>query len=123
MQTGYVNQTFLKGADGKLYNASNAPGDLLYSGLYNGYETSHKRWGSSGRESFYNPLIAPSKRLENGYTVGRDAGKLVVATQAAVLDGDVEHHVPGRPPAARVATPGWTATRRPRWPRRGAGSW
>ena len=89
VQTGYVNQTFLKGADGKLYNASNAPGDLLYSGLYNGYETSHKRWGSSGRESFYNPLIAPSKRLENGYTVGRDAGKLVVATQAAVLDGDV----------------------------------
>jgi filamentous hemagglutinin family protein len=89
VQTGFVSQTFLKGADGKLYNASTAPGDLLYTGLYKGYETTHARWGSTGRESFYNPLIAPSQRLENGYTVGRDAGKLVVATQAAVLDGDI----------------------------------
>jgi filamentous hemagglutinin family protein len=89
VQDGRVNQTFLKGADGRLYNASTAPGDLLYTGLYTGYETSHARWGAKASESFHNPLIAPSSRLENGYTVGRDAGRLVVATKAAVLQGDL----------------------------------
>ncbi|MGN7831444.1 filamentous hemagglutinin family protein [Pseudoxanthomonas sp. 22568] len=90
VQTGYVNQTFLKGADGKLYNASNAPGDLLYTGLYKGFEDLHERWGSQTTSYYYNPLIAPRTRLEGGYVVGRDAGKLVVATRGAVLEGDVE---------------------------------
>ena len=88
MQTGYVSQSFLKGADGKLYNASNAPGDLLYSGLYRGFEDTHARWGTT--DYHYNPLIGPGKRLENGYMVGRDAGTLVVATGAASLHGTVE---------------------------------
>ncbi|MGJ7484361.1 filamentous hemagglutinin family protein [Variovorax sp. LT2P21] len=90
VQTGYINQSWLKGADGRLYNASRAPGDLLYTGVYKGFETEHVRWGSAAEESFYSPLIGPTRRLENGYTVGRDAGKLVVATQAAVLEGDVD---------------------------------
>ena len=90
VQTGWVNQTFLKGADGKLYNASNAPGDLLYTGLYKGFEDLHERWGSQTTSYYYNPLIAPRTRLEGGYVVGRDAGKLVVATRGAVLEGDVE---------------------------------
>ncbi|WP_448130967.1 filamentous haemagglutinin family protein [Stenotrophomonas rhizophila] len=88
VQTGYVNLTHLKGADGKLYNASTAPGDLLYSGLYRGFEDTHARWGNT--EFYYNPLIAPQRRLENGYTVGRDAGRLIVATRAAQLQGDVD---------------------------------
>ncbi|MGS1079077.1 filamentous haemagglutinin family protein [Pseudoxanthomonas beigongshangi] len=90
VQTGYVNQTFLKGADGNLYNASNAPGDLLYTGLYKGFEDRHERWGSQTTSYYYNPLIAPRTRLESGYVVGRDAGKLVVATRGAVLEGDIE---------------------------------
>jgi len=93
VQTGYVYQTFLKGADGGLYEASRAPGDLLYSGLYRGFETDHVRWGDTAEEAFYNPVIAPRQRLENGYTVGRDAGRMVVATQSAVLEGDVESDV------------------------------
>lgn len=90
VQTGRVNQTFLKGADGRLYNASNAPGDLIYTGLYKGFEDRHERWGSQTTSYYYNPLIAPRTRLESGYVVGRDAGKLVVATRGAVLEGDVE---------------------------------
>lgn len=87
VQTGYVNLTHLKGADGKLYNASTAPGDLRYSGLYRGFEDTHARWGNT--EFYYNPLIAPQRRLENGYTVGRDAGRLIVATGQAQLQGEV----------------------------------
>lgn len=90
VQTGYVAQTFLKGADGLLYNASTAPGDLRYTGIYKGFETQHARWGDTAKESFYSPLIAAQKRLENGYVVGRDAGRLVVATEAAVLQGQID---------------------------------
>ncbi|MCT9813140.1 filamentous hemagglutinin family protein [Acidovorax sp. Be4] len=88
VQTGYVNQTYLRGADGRIYNASNAPGDLRYTGLYQGFESAHARWGVT--ETFANPLIAPGRQLENGYTVGRDAGKLVVATQSATLEGRLD---------------------------------
>ncbi|MNX03950.1 Heme/hemopexin-binding protein precursor [compost metagenome] len=88
VQTGYVNLTHLKGVDGHLYNASTAPGDLLYSGLYRGFEDTHARWGNT--DYYYSPLIAPQRRLENGYTVGRDAGQLIVATGDAQLEGQVE---------------------------------
>ncbi len=88
VQTGYIQQTHLKGADGKLYSASSAPGDLLYTGLYRGFEDVHARWGNT--EYYYSPVIGPDKRLENGYVVGRDAGRVVVATQSAQLEGGIE---------------------------------
>lgn len=90
VQTGQIHQTWLQGVDGQLYNASNAPGDLLYTGLYQGFASVHARWGSTATEHFRNPLIAAPQRLENGYTVGRDGGRMVVATRAATLQGDIE---------------------------------
>lgn len=92
VQTGFIRQSWLKGPEGRLYEVSNAPADIAYSGLYKGYEDAHKRWGEKTTGYFYNPLIGPQQRLENGYTVGRDAGRLVVATGAAVLDGDITAH-------------------------------
>ncbi|MEO6678022.1 MAG: filamentous hemagglutinin N-terminal domain-containing protein, partial [Pseudomonas sp.] len=87
VQGGVVQQSWLKGADGRLYEVSKAPGDLLYTGVYKGYENHSERWGQT--DYFYNPLIAPRERYESGYTVGRDAGQLVVATSNAVLDGEL----------------------------------
>ncbi|UTM01074.1 filamentous hemagglutinin family protein [Alcaligenes sp. NLF5-7] len=87
VQDGYLRQSWLRGADGRLYEASRAPGDLLYSGLYRGFEATSERWGHT--RTFYNPLIAPSRRFEPGYTVGRDAGKLVIGTRNAVLEGQI----------------------------------
>ncbi len=89
VQTGFIRQTWLKGADGGLHEVSRAPGDQLYTGLYKGFEDEHKRWGEKATGYFYSPLIGAQRRLENGYTVGRDAGKLVIATSAAVLEGDI----------------------------------
>jgi filamentous hemagglutinin family protein len=86
---GTIRQSWLKGSDGNLYEVSKAPADLLYTGLYQGYADEHARWGSTTTETFYSPLIAPQSRLENGYTVGRDAGRLVVATRSAVLEGSL----------------------------------
>ncbi|MCM2364646.1 filamentous haemagglutinin family protein [Pseudomonas sp. SR18] len=87
VQGGYIRQTWLKGPDRRLYELSRAPGDILYSGIYKGYEDTSVRWGQT--EYYYNPMIAPQGRNEAGYTVGRDAGKLVVSTASAVLEGQM----------------------------------
>ena len=87
VQSGEIRQSWLRGADGHLYELSKAPGDLLYTGLYKGYEDSSERWGQT--HTYYNPLIAPTTRQEAGYTVGRDAGQLQIGTANAVLDGQL----------------------------------
>ncbi|SEO50145.1 filamentous hemagglutinin family protein [Pseudomonas sp. NFACC39-1] len=87
VQSGYLRQSWLKGPNGRLYELSKAPGDILYSGIYKGYEDHSQRWGQT--DYYYNPLIAPRERFEAGYTVGRDAGKLVVSTRNAVLEGQI----------------------------------
>ncbi len=87
--TGYLKQTWLTGPGGRLYNASSAPADIPYSGVYKGFEDAHARWGDRTTDHFYNPLIGPQRLLENGYTVGRDAGQLIVSAPTAVLEGDV----------------------------------
>ncbi|MGX9566469.1 filamentous haemagglutinin family protein [Pseudomonas sp. CFBP 5748] len=87
VQSGYLRQSWLKGPNGRLYELSKAPGDILYTGIYKGYEDHSQRWGQT--DYYYNPLIAPRERFEAGYTVGRDAGKLVVSTRNAVLEGQI----------------------------------
>jgi filamentous hemagglutinin family protein len=89
VQTGFLKQSWLKGSDGRLYEVSRAPGDLLYKGLYKGFEDEHARWGKNTTDYFYNPLIGPQRRLESGYTAGRDAGVLVIGTKSAVLEGEI----------------------------------
>lgn len=103
VQSGSIRQSWLKGADGRLYEVSSAPADMLYTGLYRGYERSSARWGVA--DVFYNPLIASSSRMAGGYTVGRDAGKLIVATESAVLDGQLigEVYQGSRQTEARVS--------------------
>jgi len=88
VEGGYMNQSWLRGSDGRLYTADRAPGDLLYAqGLYRGYEDHHARWDQT--RYFRNPLLGPPRRWEAGYTVGRDAGTLIVATPGAVLEGEL----------------------------------
>ncbi|WP_345252102.1 filamentous haemagglutinin family protein [Pigmentiphaga soli] len=89
VQTGYINQSWMKGTDGRLYELGNARADVAYAGLYKGFEDTHARWGDSATSYFYSPLIGKTRRLENGYTVGRDAGRLIVSTREADLSGDV----------------------------------
>ncbi len=87
VQDGMIRQSWLRGADGRLYEVTRAPGDLAYAGLYKGFEANSERWGQT--RYFYNPLIAPRERFETGYTVGRDAGRLVIGTRSAVLEGEL----------------------------------
>lgn len=88
VQSGAIQQSWLRGRDGQLYRLDDAPAEMLYDGLYKGFEVKQERWGVT--ESFRNPLIAPDQRVDNGYTVGRDAGRLLVSAPTAVLDGQVD---------------------------------
>lgn len=89
--SGTIHQTWLRGNDGQLYRLDDAPAALVYAGLYRGYEVDHARWGVT--EAFRNPLIASERRVENGYTIGRDAGQLVISAPTAVLEGSVDTSV------------------------------
>ena len=86
---GVINLSWLRGADGRLYEASSAPADRVYAGLYRGYEDLHGRWGEKATRRFLNPVLAPSTRREAGYTVGRDAGRLVLAAPTAVVESEI----------------------------------
>ncbi|MGJ7543782.1 filamentous haemagglutinin family protein [Variovorax sp. LT1R16] len=88
VQTGYIHQTWLKGRDGRLYTAKHAPATMQFTGLYKGFEDNHERWNIT--ETYYSPLIGPQKRLENGYTVGRDAGELRLSAPTVVLEGEID---------------------------------
>ncbi|MFK0379573.1 filamentous haemagglutinin family protein [Pandoraea sp. NPDC090278] len=108
VQTGYLNQSWLKGVDGQLYNVNTAPSNVLYTGVYNGFEVDHPRWGKSATEAYASPLIAPTKVLQNGYSVGRDAGRLNIAAPTAVLEGDVIANVYTGPVQTQIRTVGLT---------------
>ncbi len=89
VQTGMISQTWLKGSDGKLYRADLAPAGISYTGIYKGYEEKSERWGEKATKYYYNPIIAARQRLENGYTVGRDGGKLIINAPTAVMEGEL----------------------------------
>ncbi len=89
-QGGYLRTTNFLGADGRLYNiGDNAPADMKYYGVGEGFIRDHEHWGQT--EVWMNPfgLNRDSYRWEDGYTVGRDAGRLVLSTPTSVFEGDI----------------------------------
>ncbi len=86
--TGSIQQTWLRGNDGQLYRLDDAPAAMVFAGLYRGFESEHARWGIT--ESFRSPVIASERRIENGYTVGRDAGQLRLSAPTVVLEGEID---------------------------------
>ncbi|SAI68431.1 Heme:hemopexin utilization protein A [Bordetella ansorpii] len=93
VQSGYRNVTWLRGGDGRLYTVDDAPADLAFAGVYQGYEDKHARWGDESSRFFRSPLIAPERVYETGYTVGRDAGRLIVNAPTAILEGALDTSV------------------------------
>ncbi len=84
---GIVDQTYVQASNGEIYNINVAPGNLVYTGVYNGETFSHARWHVSN--TYANPLLTPGRLYEPAYTVGRDAGTLTVNAGTVVLAGDV----------------------------------
>ncbi|TWB96027.1 filamentous hemagglutinin family protein [Bradyrhizobium macuxiense] len=86
-QSGYVRQTLLLGNDGRIYNADDAPANLTYIAVANGFVVNHAHWNVV--EVYLSPFGKGSSRWENGYTVGRDAGGLILATPTSVFEGAI----------------------------------
>ncbi|MFC7379186.1 filamentous haemagglutinin family protein [Brevundimonas sp. GCM10030266] len=88
---GYSRSSLLLGEDGRLYDVRNAPATMRFVGLGNAYLRQHDRWGVQYEEVFNNRLFsrANTLRWEEGYTVGRDAGRLILSTPTAVMEADI----------------------------------
>ncbi|WP_026872882.1 filamentous haemagglutinin family protein [Inquilinus limosus] len=71
---GWLDTTQLVGADGRVYDISEATPDIQYVGF------AEQRFA---QQKFYGP------RWEAGYTDGMDAGSVSITTGAAVIDGRV----------------------------------
>ncbi|MCA6109655.1 filamentous hemagglutinin, partial [Bradyrhizobium sp. CNPSo 4026] len=88
-EAGYIRTTNFLGADGRLYNINDARADMTFYGLGQGFIRPHERWNVT--EVWTSPFGRgrESVRWEEGYTVGRDAGKLILSTPTAVFEGDI----------------------------------
>jgi filamentous hemagglutinin family protein len=86
-QAGMLQMSYLVGVDGNIYNVNTAPADLQYTGLFTGFTTDHPRWNVS--DTFNSPIVDPSETFQAAYTVGRDAGTLVVSAPTVSLEGTI----------------------------------
>ncbi|MBR1221659.1 filamentous hemagglutinin family protein [Bradyrhizobium sp. U87765 SZCCT0131] len=91
-QGGFMPQTFVLGSDGRVYDINNAPADLAYSAVVTGFMVQHKQGGRVDpklTEIYASPLGRGPVRWEDGYTVGRDAGRLILSTPTSVFEGQI----------------------------------
>ncbi len=86
---GTIRTTNFLGRDGRIYNISDARGDQTFYGIGKGFVVEHARWGVA--EIYTSPLGRGREtvRFEDGYTVGRDAGNLVLSTPTSIFQGTI----------------------------------
>ncbi|MGH6612750.1 filamentous haemagglutinin family protein [Sphingomonas sp.] len=88
---GSVPFSRLLDADGRLRDIGDASAFTQFLAVGNAQVVKHARWGAHYTEIYSNPLFSRgnSARWEDGYTVGRDAGKLIIAAPTVVLEADI----------------------------------
>ena len=118
VRAGTLQQTWLRGADGRLCVADKAPGDVLYTGVYQGYEQRSARWGERPRAASTTRCWrrAPATRTatRSAATPARCSSRPAAPCWKAIWSAT--------PTRARARTarrsPGWTATASRSAPRR-----
>ncbi len=91
-QGGYVPQTYLLGSDGRIYNINSAPTNLTYLAVANGFVVTHSVGGKISpalTQVYLSPFGHQSVQWQDGYTVGRDAGSLILSTPTAIFEGSI----------------------------------
>ncbi|MGO4714356.1 filamentous hemagglutinin family protein [Bradyrhizobium sp. 2TAF24] len=91
-QGGFLPQTYVLGSDGRVYTMASAPANLTYTAVMNGFVVQHKQGGKVDpklTEIYASPLGFGGSVWQDGYTVGRDAGKLILSAPTAVFEGDI----------------------------------
>jgi hypothetical protein len=79
---GYGRTTQLV-AQGRVYDISDAPADITYTGIAGVYSVK-TRWGE---REWIVPGLGSSSRYLQAYVEGKNAGKIEIAASTAVLDG------------------------------------
>ena len=123
VRAGTLQQTWLRGADGRLYVADKAPGDVLYTGVYQGYEQRSARWAKRPRAASTTCCWrrAPATRTatRSAATPARCSSRPAAPCWKAIWSAT--------PTRARARTarrsPGWTATASRSAPPRAAPAW
>jgi filamentous hemagglutinin family protein len=87
-QSGWITTPNLLGADGRIYNITSADPNVDYVGFAGQYTSTHARWGVS--ETYNSPVMGGSRRYEEGFVKGADAGTMTVhANRGLALDGEI----------------------------------
>ncbi|WP_333837448.1 filamentous haemagglutinin family protein [Novosphingobium sp.] len=90
-QGGYIRSTRVLGIDGKLYDLASAPAWMKFVGYGNTFTRAHDRWGEQYTEIYSMPLFSArdGARWQDGYTVGRDAGRLILSAPTVLFEADI----------------------------------
>ena len=90
-QAGWVRSTRVLGSDGRLYDISQVPASVAVVSYGNAFTRKHERWGEAYTEVFSHPLFSSRSyaRWEDGYSVGRDAGRLILSAPSVVMEADI----------------------------------
>jgi filamentous hemagglutinin family protein len=86
-QGGAVTTTRLIGADGHLYDISQALPNIAYAGISSGFTVSHPRWKVT--EIYTSPLL-DSGAYQPGYVQGGGGGAITISAATAEIDGAFE---------------------------------
>lgn len=91
-QGGYIRSTRVLGADGKLYDLASAPAWMKFVGYGNKFTKAHDRWGAQYTEIYSTPLFSArdGARWQDGYTVGRDAGRLILSAPTVLFEAAID---------------------------------
>lgn len=90
-RAGWVNSTTVLGADGKLYDIGNAPAWMKMVAWGDAYLRTHDRWGEQYIQTWSHPIggARSTRRWSNGYSIGRDAGKLILSAPTAIMEAAI----------------------------------
>ncbi|AKM11044.1 filamentous hemagglutinin family protein [Croceicoccus naphthovorans] len=90
-QAGWVRSSRVLGSDGKLYDIGRLPAGVEVVGYGNAFTREHERWGAAYTEVYSHPLFSSRSyaRWEDGYSVGRDAGRLILSAPTVLMEGEV----------------------------------
>ncbi|MEW6640496.1 MAG: filamentous hemagglutinin family protein [Pseudomonadota bacterium] len=91
-QGGFMPQTFVLGSDGRIYNVNSAPANLSYTAVVTGFVVQHNQGGKLDpklTEIYASLLGFGGSTWQNGYTIGRDAGRLILSAPTTVFEGTI----------------------------------
>ncbi len=91
---GWIRSTNLIGADGRRYSVDNAPADMTFVGFAGGFRRTHNIQGQGDERltEIWTTVFdrgRHSMRWEDGYSVGRDAGRVVLSAPTIIFEADI----------------------------------